>query len=74
MPNKEKKMSNLTLAEKDFARDIYALLIRHKLKLVRCEEDNDVVYISNGKEDDSSEENIFVRFDSLAEQVGIKTR
>ena len=67
-------MSNLTLAEKDFARDIYALLIRHKLKLVRCEEDNDVVYISNGKEDDSSEENIFVRFDSLAEQVGIKTR
>jgi len=65
---KGEKMNNLTLAEKGFARDIYALLIRHKLKLVMCKGDEDI-YISNEKE---GEKSIFIKFDELAEEVGVK--
>lgn len=65
-------MNNLSDAEKDMVRNFKAFLIRNSLKLLRWEDDElRWIYISNGEET-GSEENIFMRIQELAEEIGIE--
>jgi len=65
-------MENLSDAEKDIIRDFKAFLTRNGLKLLRWEDDElRWIYISNGEEN-GSEENIFMRIQELAEEIGIE--
>ena len=66
-------MDNLSKAEKDIVRDFHSFLIRNKLEFVTWRDDElKFIFLANNEET-GGEENIFLRIQELAEEIGIRT-
>jgi hypothetical protein len=64
-------MENLGKAEKALIRDLKAFFIRNKLELVTWQEDElGYIFVTNNEET-GGEENIFLRLEELAKEIGV---
>jgi len=64
-------MENLSKAEKSLIQDMKAFLIRNNLELVTWEDDElGYIFVTNNEET-GGEENIFLRLEELAKEIGV---